>query len=93
MRQALKRERKRAALLRREAIPREAHRIAMAQWDHFGVEREHPDWEYAAEVSDSGECDACHQEIVWGVTLRGKKAPFNTEKPYRVHLVTCPATG
>ena len=85
-----KRARKRARQALIEAIPREAHRMAMAQWDHLGVEREHPDWEYAAEVNDSGECDDCHQDILWGVTIRGKKAPFDTEKPYRVHLVTCP---
>ena len=87
---AAKSSRRRVHQLFTEAIPRESHRIAMAQWDHDGVEREHPDWEYAAEVNDSGTCGECQQAILWGVTIRGLRAPFDPAPPHRVHTVTCP---
>ena len=90
-RQALKRKRKREALLQSEAIPREAHRLAMAHWDQQGVERDHPDWEYAAELTGYvTPCTRCNQEVAVGVTIRGKESSFDPCPPHRNHLVTCP---
>jgi hypothetical protein len=50
---------------------------------------------YAASVEPHsvGLCRGCGRSIVWGLTNRGRKAPFdNPESPdgYVNHWVTCP---
>lgn len=59
-------------------------------------ETEHPPHVYAAEVEtpiNATPCRTCGRLIVWGVTNRDKRAPFDypsSPDGYVNHWVTCP---
>lgn len=38
---------------------------------------------------DFGKCRWCQQEIIWGKTVKGKRAPFDPDTGVN-HWITCP---
>lgn len=58
-------------------------------------ESEHPAHVYAEEILPGpvGACRTCGRQIVWGLTNRRRRAPFDfprSEDGYVNHWVTCP---
>ena len=50
-----------------------------------------PSYQLPASLEDGQQrCHFCGQTIRWGLTHKGKKAPFDAEPPHQNHWGTCP---